>query len=666
MRKLIISLFFLWGFFLAPVSPTLAQEANDNFKIDLHSTYTVNATGKTSVKQKFTITNKSPELFITKYGIVVSSTNLDKIQVTDNGLSLTPQTSKQKGQTSIGVTFDEQVLGEGKKRELIISYTDADLAQISGKILEVNIPQLSDHYQYDSYQLDLIVPNIFGNPSRISPSEFTLKEGSDFDTIHYDNLAGQAVSAIFGEAQVFDLKLNYYLENPNSQNALTQITLPPETPQQKIHYHNLDPLPKNIKSDADGNFIATYEVPANNSLNVELFAQILLTLHPNPLIPNAKILPEHLLAQKYWETNNTKLQSIAAEFGSIQEINNFVVNELEYTQADLNLKFNRLGAAASLDELNKNNATCQEFSDLFIALARINKLPARRIVGYAYSSNEELRPISVVGDVLHAWPEYYDIDQGAWIQIDPTWEDTTGGVDYFSKFDLNHITLAINGLSSDLPYPAGSYLENEDERQKKIFVDFSPQDFPEINPELDISLKRNEFYNLEIPGKYVIEIFNPTGQVWYFEKIDLTAKELSIKTELENNELVKIIPFQRLNLPISVYNGGAGILEKDQLSINIQLKEGQSFQNEFEVSGLSRFKINDPKRFLFLGGGFIILVLGTGSLFVLGRKWADSLRRKSQKSEEEAQKLHTIKTTLSENQEASQSSEENRDERAQK
>ena len=319
MKKLFL---FLLSFFIIFSKTSFAEEeaTKDSFAINLVSSYTVNAAGKTLVEQKFTITNKTPEYFISRYGIILNSTNLDKIQVTSNGESIEPQVSKQKGQTSIGVSFEDQIVGEGKKRDLIITYIDSDISQISGKILEVNIPQLADHYQYESYQLKLIVPSIFGSPSRINPSDFTLQEGSDFNTIIYNNLQGAAISAIFGNEQVFDLNVNYHLENPTSQNALTQITLPPETPFQKIHYHTLDPLPKSVKEDQDGNFIATYELSANNSLNVELFAQIMLTLNDNPGVNFTEPLDAHTLEQKYWESMDANIIEIAKDLNSVESI----------------------------------------------------------------------------------------------------------------------------------------------------------------------------------------------------------------------------------------------------------------------------------------------------------------------------------------------------------
>ncbi len=625
-------------------------DGSKNFSISLHSTYTVTANGKTIVEQKFIIKNKNPELFISKYGIVISSTNITNVEVSNNGKTIESLISKQKGQTSIGVTFDEKVVGEGKTNELIIRYTDSDIALISGKVLEVNIPKLSDHYQYQSYQLELRIPSIFDTPSRINPSNFSLKQDGDYNVITYSDLKDQSISAIFGNKQVFDLKLNYYLDNPTSQNALTQITLPPETPHQKIYYINLDPMPNNIKEDKDGNFIATYEIPANNSFNVELLAQVMLTLSADPLIPSSQVLPEQLNEQKFWESKSPEIANAAKNLNSIKSIYDFTVKELNYTKKPLNQNFERLGAVEALKETNKNDATCQEFTDLFIALAREKNIPARRVVGMAYSNNEELRPSNLAADILHTWPEYYDDEKKAWTQVDPTWEDTTGGIDYFNNFDLNHIAFATNGISSTLPYPAGSYIGKEDEKNKKVYLEFSKEDFAQINPDLEITLISKKVYGLEIPGNYDLQIFNKTGRVWYFSDIQITSEEGEISFD-RNSKIQKILPFSKIVLPITVYNNSGSIGQKLKIKVTSILKEGQSVSNEFEVSPSIKVKIADPNKIIFLGGGFIVVTLVAGSLFLLGRKLANSLRRKGQKLEEESRQLQEISTALKENQE---------------
>ncbi len=627
---------------------TDSNDGSENFEINLYSTYTIVATGKTIVEQKFLIKNKNPELFVNKYGIVVSSTNLSNIETSHNGKKIDNSVSKQKGQTSIGVTFDEKVVGEGKTNELIIRYSDADIALISGKVLEVNIPKLSDHYQYHTYQLELRVPSIFDTPSRINPSTFTLKQDGDYNVITYNNLKDQSVSAIFGNKQLFDLKLNYYLNNPTSQNALTQITLPPETPYQKVHYINLDPMPKDIKEDQDGNFIATYEVPANNSFNVELFAQIKLSLHQDPLIPLNEAKPQHLSEQKFWESQSTEITAAAVKLNSVKDLYDFSVQELNYTKKPLTQSFERLGAVRAMQETNKNEATCQEFTDLFIALARNKNIPARRVVGIAYSNNEELRPSNLNADILHTWPEYYDQEQKTWRSIDPTWEDTTGGIDYFNNFDLNHITLAINGLSSTLPYPAGAYSGEQDEKNKKIYLEFTKEEFAQINPDFEINLTSKKFYGLNLTGRYDLEILNKTGQVWYFSNIQVDGENTEIIMEQEN-QIKKILPFAKLVLPISVYNTNSNLSQKSKIKVEIILKDGQSQSNEFEIKTSAKIKIKDPQKIIFLGAGIILFTLLAGSLFLLGRKLANSLRGQGQKLEEENHKLQALSTALKEN-----------------
>lgn len=626
------------------------QNGSENFDISLHSIYTITATGKTLVEQKFIIKNKNPELFVSKYGIVVSSTNLENIKITHNGKELASLIDKQKGQTSISVTFEDKVVGEGKTNELIISYTDQDIALISGKILEINIPELADHDQYQTYQLELRVPSIFDTPSRINPSNFSLKQEGDYNVITYSNLQNQSVSAIFGNKQVFELKLNYYLNNPTSQNALTQITLPPETPYQKVHYFNLDPMPNNIKEDPDGNFIATYEIPVNNSFNVELLAQVLLTLSADPLIPFSPVLTDHLREQKFWKINNPLIADLAKNLQDPKNISNFVVEKLDYTNKPLDQNFERLGALGSIKAENQDDATCQEFADLFITLARQKNIPARRIVGIAYSNNEELRPSNLSGDILHTWPEYYDREQQAWLRTDPTWEDTTGGIDYFNNFDLNHIILAINGVSSTLPYPAGSYSNETAEKNKKIYLDFSKEEFVEINPSFEISLIDRKFYGLSIPGNYDIQILNKTGAVWYFSDIKITGENAEVVIN-QDQEIQKILPFAKIVLPITVYNKDRNIQYKTKIKAETVLKEGQITTNEFEVITSLPLKIADPQKAILVGTGIIVFTILTWGLFFLGRKGANSLRRQGQKLEEEDHKLQAISTALKENQE---------------
>src|SRR5258707_13577173 len=98
-----------------------------------------------------------------------------------------------------------------------------------------------------------------------------------------------------------------------------------------------------------------------------------------------------------------------------------------------------------------------EFTDLFIAMARAAGIRAREINGYAYTENKDSEPLSLVADVLHSWPEYWDKYNKEWILVDPTWGNTTHGIDFFHKLDLRHFTFVIHGVNSEFPLSPGSY-----------------------------------------------------------------------------------------------------------------------------------------------------------------------------------------------------------------
>ena len=151
-----------------------------------------------------------------------------------------------------------------------------------------------------------------------------------------------------------------------------------------------------------------------------------------------------------------------------------------------------------------NSSLCTEFTDLFVTLARHKNIPAREIEGFAYSNNSKIKPINQNSDVLHAWPEYYDSARQQWIQVDPTWEKTTNGIDYFNDLDLNHLTFVIHGFQSDFPLPPGSYKKNSTD--KSVFVDFATEELkPDlVTPKIDlinqsITIKNPNLFSLHSP-----------------------------------------------------------------------------------------------------------------------------------------------------------------------
>ena len=162
--------------------------------------------------------------------------------------------------------------------------------------------------------------------------------------------------------------------------------------------------------------------------DIVLDTKIAVELAPRKQPESKENLNKYLKNDKYWEITNKKIADKAKELKTPHDVYKFVADTLKYDYSRVDLEKPRLGALQTLE--NPSSAVCLEFTDLFIALARSAGIPAREVDGYAYTQNSKDRPVSLVKDILHAWPEYYDFDKETWIMIDPTWANTTGGMDF--------------------------------------------------------------------------------------------------------------------------------------------------------------------------------------------------------------------------------------------
>lgn len=619
-----ISVIFLSIFFLSLVivNSVQAQTSANYFDTKLHTTVTVNETGLSRIKHEFTITNKTPTTYVSQYGLKISSAELKNTTVVYNGQALEPEIVSAKigqqsgpGQTSIGITFPDKVVGEGKTREFTISYTDPDAAVISGNVLEVSLPPQANPQDYSVYTITLITPDKFGGPIRTTPknNSFTVQGNRVITTFNQGGERG--TFALFGSIQFFNLDLSYHLNNPTNNPGITQIALPPDTTFQKMHYYQLEPRPKKIESDADGNWIATYQLPASTDTVVNLKATALLTLEPNSDIPILKPAQSLLQAQAYWPVNHPDIKNLAQKYTTAKDINDFVVDTLSYNTA---LAFNspkRLGAIEALN--NPDQAVCQEFTDLFVTLARATGIYSRRATGYAYSQNSELRPLSLVEDILHSWPEYFDPTQKRWIPIDPTWENTTGGVDYFHQVDLNHVVFAINGQDSQTPYPAGSYKE-QDSPQKTVLVEFGTN-FPEEKLSFKTSFIPQKILGVNLPGRYVLQISNNVGQAFYHLPLNITTNSSNLVIKNSPQEITALLPLQTLEIPLIFESNANWLPTHDTILLKIA-DENQEFNITTSPPLQFSFNLEQQYYYLAVAGGIVLIALITGSLLVLKRK----------------------------------------------
>jgi len=615
LRLLVSSCFFtlFMGLLLCIVPQLQSVSADENFDIALTSSYTVQNNGMTTIEQQFTLTNKTPTLYASQYAIELGSSKILNVKVFDKSGAIPANVVSTDKKTSISIEFESFSVGEGKRREFTVQFESPDIAVISGNVVEVYIPRFSDLAHYDSYKVELRVPERFGQPARVNPpADLTgLQNGNT--VLEFKNLGDQGVTALFGEKQTYDYTLRYHLENPTTSIGLAQIALPPDTSYQKVQYLNLDPRPKELSSDADGNWIATYEVAAGRETEVQLSGKATLYLSPQSDIPNPQPLEAHTLAQKFWPIDDSRIKELAQQYNTPRSIYDYVVGTLTYNFAKVNGPVTRLGANGALDD--PLQAACQEFTDLFVALARESNIPARRITGYAYTENSRLRPLSLVDDILHAWPEYYDSEKQQWIAIDPTWGNTTGGLDYFSQLDFNHVTFAINGVSDTLPYPAGSYKRTA-EKTKDVEVSFGKE---EPLPELNVSylFSKKPFWMAPFKNQYTLRMTNETGVAWYNLSLQAYADGNLQVTQVPASIPI-LLPYQTIEVPLEISGADWLTLRPVRLTVDLQsLSSTHDLQTGIQLIETIKSAPISP---IGLGIGLVVATVITSSLLVLRRR----------------------------------------------
>jgi len=542
--KIIFSTIFLIVF----LTQSQTVFATGEFSSSLENSIYVAENGQTTVKKTFTITNNQSSFYLKKYGLDLSSSKISKIKVISQGEEIDANITQSENKTTIGIEFPDIVVGKDRSRVFTIEYIDPDSGIISGNILEVYLARLADPKEFAQYDTIIDIPSKFGKPAIATPSEYTIKQQDDRLMLKYDNAGREdGISVIFGEKQFFDFSLDYHLENPTGNTGITQITLPPDTQFQQVKYSDINPRPETMEIDPDGNWIATYILQPNQKETIK--AEGIATVYLKPLGSYPVISPDiaHIQPTTQWETKEQTIEALAMKHNSPKEIFDFVVNALEYNDARVSLSSQRLGAKRALED--PNNAVCQEYTDVFVTLARANSIPARQATGFAFTNNAELRPLSFVQDILHAWPEYFDDEKKLWIPVDPTWSDTTGGVDYFSQLDFNHFVFSYQGMHSDKPYPAGSY-KQENIDTKDVNVSLTDEDLS-ITPDFLISIDQPQHHFLGLRAQHTLKIKNESGQAYYNVPVDIRSSE-NTTVSTSGTVIERFLPYQTYIIPLYI------------------------------------------------------------------------------------------------------------------
>jgi hypothetical protein len=443
--------------------------------------------------------NNLSVVYATDFGLNINETKVSNVKITDEGTIIIPDIVKTLNQTTISFPFANKVVGKDKIHSFTIEYDTTDIATKFGNTWQINIPRLETDENISNRTVILSVPGNFPVPAYIDP-----KPDSVVKNIYYFSgakLGNKTISAVFGQTQFYKGNISYHLINETNSKVTTDIALPPDTTYQTVYIEKIEPKPLKVTIDEDGNYLAKYPLDPNAQIDIKLSIFIKLNFTPKPTTqpPSEK----YLLSNSTWNFDNGIFSTPETKnLTTSKGIYDFVVDKLKYDYEKVNRqKSQKTPAAESL--INSQSAICTDFANVFVSLARKAGIPSRELEGFAISENPDLKPVSLTQDVLHAWPEYFNRTSNTWVQIDPTWANTTRGIDYFNKLDFNHIVFAIHGINPDYPVPAGGYKYKQEKTKDISVVPTNPLIFPE--PNFIISSTKQQGNELSI------EILNTSG-----------------------------------------------------------------------------------------------------------------------------------------------------------
>ncbi len=612
MKKIIVKVIFI-VFFLILLVPQSTYAST--FSTDYDVTYTIKDSGLTRVNFDVNLTNNTTQYYASSYSIKVGFKDIENVKASDPDGPITPYITKENDEQNIELTFNKRVVGINNKLNFNLSFDTKSIAKKLGRIWEVNIPGLAEQGNFQSFNIHVKTPVSFGKHSYIKPEMARLDKNSlDFTK---EELGKSGIYIGFGDYQIYKFNLIYHLQNPNLFRVKTEIALPPSTNYQDIEIKNIIPTPLNVRIDKDGNWLAQYLLSSSQKINVVVEGKAKLFLNPKKEKVAKEKLKEYLKEQPYWEVSNVDIQNLAKKLKTPYAIYEYIVKNLTYDFSRVTGQKDRLGGALVLK--NPNSAVCLEFTDLFIALSRAAGIPAREINGFAYTEDDDERPLSLVKDVLHAWPEYYDYDREAWIMIDPTWGNTTRGLDYFRTLDLDHFAFVIKGENSEYPVSAGGYKLEGDATEKDVLVGFS-ESFNEIAPKLTIieEFSSSNFSGLPIKGKIIVKNI---GQ-YVSEAQTATVSASFLSPTLQEFLISKIPPFGFLIINVGFDKTPILTNLSDKVTI---ILNGQSISKNMRIVPIFLHRLS-----LLTGGVLFVVTTIILSIVAIKTRRIPFLRQKEQ------------------------------------
>lgn len=580
-------IFFLFLTFVLFLVFTKVGHASDSpFDIRISSTYNLKENGKTVADHEVSVRNITTEQFADSLDITLTDINYDTVTAYENGVKLAVSTVSTSPPV-YRIVFIDKVVGRDQVRKFTVQTEDHISMKKAGEVWEVSLPTIQGDFTKKRVFIRASVALGELATARPEPTQITT------DTIVFESMGDHDIFLVFGKFQVLSFDLGFDIENTSSLSKEVEIPVPPDSSYQRVHLQSMNPLPTNMRLDDDGNWLASYRLTANQKLHVIARGTVQVYESPIHFLRKPINLDKNKEKGAFWETDDPSIIQIAASLPDARAVYDYVVDHLTYDYDRAKTNGNRLGAREAL--LEPSQSLCQEFSDLFVTLMRAKGIPARVVNGYAVIDNAQLTPLSQKGDVLHAWPEYWDEEKGLWTAADPTWGKTSGN-DYFSRMDFKRIAFVMHGQSADLPLPPGSYkFEGSESKLVSVSIGTWNQDTNQVKVSID-DVTRLPLFALS----FTASAANIGATAFYNQRVTI----LTDKSVVSDTVIPVLLPFSQYVYPIKIRAGVLG----NSLPESIQVVSDES-KKQVEINKSVVTLTQLPVIFLILAIAAITIVL---------------------------------------------------------
>ncbi len=188
---------------------------------------------------------------------------------------------------------------------------------------------------------------------------------------------------------------------------------------------------------------------------------------PHPWMPwQRQLLAPYLLPPELPESQLDELVEYGESFAArndydlldtLIDLNRTVFREYEYKQGETTV------FTSAFDVYTHRRGVCQDFTNLFICLARLMNIPARYVCGYIYTGPKN--PNQVQSEASHAWVEVYLAERG-WVGFDPT-----NGV----LAQTDHVRVAVGRNYVDATPTSGTLFVGGGAEKLEVAVTVEPQ-----------------------------------------------------------------------------------------------------------------------------------------------------------------------------------------------